>query len=92
VGLLNPKTAVFFAAVLPQFIEPTAAQPTVQMLELGAVFLLVALCFDSVWALAASQARVWLGRDEHRLERLGLAGGTTMVGLGLFLAVEDAAG
>jgi threonine/homoserine/homoserine lactone efflux protein len=90
VGLLNPKTAVFFAAVLPQFIDPAAAHPSVQMTMLGAVFLLIALVFDSIWGLSAAQARVWLGRDRRRLERLGVLGGVVMIGLGTFLALEDA--
>jgi threonine/homoserine/homoserine lactone efflux protein len=90
VGVLNPKTAVFFAAVLPQFVDPAAGSPTVQMLTLGAVFLGIALAFDSVWALAASQAGAWFARDERRMEHLGMAGGVTLIGLGTLLALEDA--
>jgi threonine/homoserine/homoserine lactone efflux protein len=90
VGVLNPKTAVFFAAVLPQFVDPATSHPSLQMLLLGAVFLLIALVLDSLWGLGAAQARAWLGRDERRLARLGVTGGLVMVGLGVFLAVEEA--
>ena len=85
VGATNPKTIVFFAAFLPQFIDPHApAAP--QLLLLGAVFGVLAVCSDSCWALAASRARDWFGRRPHRLDRLGATGGVMMVGLGVGLA------
>ena len=90
VGVLTPKPAVFFAAVLPQVVDATATHPSAQMLLLGGVFLLIALVFDSLWGLGAAQARLWLGRDERRLAHLGVAGGLVMTGLGVFLAVEEA--
>jgi threonine/homoserine/homoserine lactone efflux protein len=88
--VLNPKVAVFFAAVLPQFVDPSGPHPSLQIVVLGVVFLLIALVFDSVWALTATQARRWLGRDNRRLQRLGMARGLVMIGLGTYLALEDA--
>ncbi len=52
VALLNPKTALFFAALLPQFVDPGAA-PLAQSMFLGAVFVLIAACTDTLYVLAA---------------------------------------
>ena len=61
-GVTNPKTIVFFAAFLPQFIDPGApAAP--QLLLLGAVFGVLAVASDSCWALAAGRARDWFARE-----------------------------
>jgi threonine/homoserine/homoserine lactone efflux protein len=86
VGVTNPKSVVFFIAVLPQFVDPGVGGVPLQMIELGAVFALLAMVFDSVWALSASFARAWLGRSPKRLSRLGATGGVAMIGLGVGLA------
>ncbi|MGO4302014.1 LysE family translocator [Leifsonia sp. RAF41] len=86
VGLTNPKSLVFFVAVLPQFVDYRAGGIPLQLFELGAVFLVLALTFDSVWALAAGTARQWFGRSPKRVERLGATGGVLMIGLGGVLA------
>jgi threonine/homoserine/homoserine lactone efflux protein len=52
VALLNPKTALFFAAFLPQFISPRAS-PLGQSLLFGAVFVLIAICTDTAYVFAA---------------------------------------
>ncbi len=85
VGVTNPKSIVFFAAFLPQFID-AGAPAAPQLLLLGAVFGVLAVCSDSCWALAASRARDWFAREPRRLDRLGAAGGVMMVGLGAGLA------
>lgn len=87
VGLTNPKSLVFFVAVLPQFVDYHAGGIPLQLFELGAVFLVLALTFDSIWALAAGTARQWFGRSPKRVERLGATGGVLMIGLGGVLAV-----
>ncbi len=79
---------VFFAAVLPQFIDRGAGHVPVQLLLLGAIFLLIALMSDSIWALAAGAARTWFERSPRRLSYLGGAGGLAMVGIGARLAVS----
>jgi threonine/homoserine/homoserine lactone efflux protein len=88
VGVANPKSIVFFAAILPQFVDSAAGALPVQLLVLGAVFLLVALVSDSLWALAAGTARNWLVRSPERLHYLGGAGGLAMIGIGVRLAVS----
>lgn len=87
VGVANPKSVVFFAAILPQFVDPGGAPVGLQMAFLGIVFVLVALLSDGAWALAAGTARNWFARSPRRLERLGAAGGAAMIGLGMQLAL-----
>ncbi|NEB81978.1 LysE family translocator [Streptomyces sp. SID14478] len=87
VGVANPKTIVFFAAVLPQFVDREAGHTALQMLLLGLVFNAIAVASDSVWGLAASSARAWFARSPRRLAMVGGTGGLAMVGLGVTVAV-----
>jgi threonine/homoserine/homoserine lactone efflux protein len=87
VGVANPKTMVFFAAVLPQFVDRGRGHVVLQMLLLGLVFNAVAVVCDSAWGLLASTARTWFARSPRRLAVVGGAGGLTMIGLGLTVAV-----
>jgi threonine/homoserine/homoserine lactone efflux protein len=86
VGVANPKTVVFFAAVLPQFADRSRGHVTAQMLLLGVVFNLIAVVSDSVWGLVASTARTWFARSPRRLALIGGIGGLTMIGLGITAA------
>ncbi|MFI1357796.1 LysE family translocator [Streptomyces sp. NPDC020898] len=86
VGVSNPKTIVFFAAVLPQFVDPAQGNVAVQMLVLGLVFTAIAIASDSVWGLAAVTARNWFARSPQRLSIVGGIGGITMIGLGVTVA------
>lgn len=88
VGIANPKAIVFFAAILPQFVDRNGAPAGVQMAFLGLVFVLIALVSDGIWGLAAGSARQWFARSPHRLGRLGATGGFIMIGLGLQLAIS----
>lgn len=89
VGVTNPKTAVFFAAVLPQFVDPSAGSAGAQMVVFGAVFAVIALGSDSVWSVAAGAVRSWFARSARRLDLVGGAAGLTMIGLGVGLAVSQ---
>jgi threonine/homoserine/homoserine lactone efflux protein len=86
VGVANPKTIVFFAAVLPQFVDRGQGHVPVQMLALGLVFNVIAVACDSVWGLVAATARGWFARSPRRLAMVGGAGGLTMIGLGVTVA------
>ncbi|MFF2494116.1 LysE family translocator [Agromyces sp. NPDC058064] len=88
VGVTNPKTIAFFVAVLPQFVSFEAGAIPLQLFELGVVFIVLALVFDSIWALAASAARDWFARTPRRIEHLSAAGGVMMIGLGGVLALS----
>jgi len=87
VGVTNPKVIVFFAAMLPQFVDRQAGHIPVQIIVLGAIFAGIALISDSTWALAAGTIRAWLARSPRRLELIGGAGGLAMIGIGTRLAL-----
>jgi threonine/homoserine/homoserine lactone efflux protein len=87
VDLLNPKTALFFLAFLPQFVDPTQGPVAVQMLALGAVFSGLGLVTDGAYALASGTVGERLGpRLERRLER---ASGAVYIGLGISALLTD---
>lgn len=86
VGAMNPKSIVFFVVVLPQFTDRAAGDLTLQMLVVGALFPLIALVLDSLWAIAAGTAGQWLSRSPRRLAAVGGTGGMVMIGLGVSLA------
>lgn len=86
VGVANPKTIVFFAAVLPQFVDPVLGHTVGQILVLGLVFNLIAIASDSVWGITAATARAWFARSPGRLALIGGIGGFTMIGLGVAVA------
>ena len=93
VGALNPKGLVFYAAVLPQFIDREKGQITSQLILLGAIFSILAFISDGSWGLLAGTARAWLANDSTRLEKLRAAGGSIMIVLGLsvlFFAIVSA--
>jgi threonine/homoserine/homoserine lactone efflux protein len=83
VGLTNPKIIVFFIAVLPQFVDRSAGSVPLQLGVFGAIFVVIALLSDSVWALVAGSARDWFARSPRRIARLRGAGGFMMIGLGV---------
>lgn len=89
VALLNPKTTVFYAAFLPQFIDPKGAAPLPAALALAALFVATAVCTDSLYVLAAARLR---GR--FRPEALAIVSGPVSaivyLTLGTLLAFSDA--
>ncbi|GGV45175.1 lysine transporter LysE [Streptomyces longisporoflavus] len=91
VGVTNPKGIVFFAAVLPQFVDHSAGHLPAQMLLLGLVPISIGLITDTLWGLTASAARTWFARSDRRLSMIGGAGGVTMIGLGVTVAATGRA-
>lgn len=87
VGVSNPKTIVFFVAVLPQFVSYENGAIPLQMAALGMIFLGIGLASDSMWALTAGTARTWFARNPKRLSHMGAGGGVAMIGLGGALAL-----
>jgi threonine/homoserine/homoserine lactone efflux protein len=84
VNALNPKTALFFLAFLPQFVEPARGAVWSQVLILGLVFMLLGLVSDSLYALAAGTIGVLFRR---RRTAFRYASGAIFIGLGATAAL-----
>ncbi len=87
VGATNPKSVVFFAAMLPQFVSRQSGDVPAQIIALGLLFALIALASDSAWALLAGRLRGWLASSPRRMELLGGTGGLAMIAIGTRLAL-----
>ena len=92
VGATNPKTVVFLAAVLPQFVSRAAGGVAGQILILGLLFALIAVASDTLWALAAGTLRSWFARSPRRLELVGGAGGLGIAAVGVGFLVSGRKG
>jgi threonine/homoserine/homoserine lactone efflux protein len=88
VGALNPKGLVFYAAVLPQFVDREKGSVALQLILLGAVFSILAFFSDGTWGLLAGTARQWLATDAKRLEKLRATGGIVMIILGISVLIS----
>ncbi len=86
VNLLNPKTAVFFFAFLPQFVNPARGNATAQTLLLGAIFVGMAIITDSLYALLASSLAERLRGNLHFQRGQRYFAGLIYVGLGITTA------
>ena len=84
VGVLNPKSIVFFAAILPAFVDRNKNNVTFQLLFLGLVFSLIAFISDGSYGILAGTVRQWLASDLRRLIFMRRFGGVVMIGLGIF--------
>lgn len=89
VAVLNPKTALFFLAFLPQFVDPSAGSVTMQFLTLGAMFVIMAIVTDGAYALLASTAGSWLKKNRSFLRAERYVVGSVYIGLGVTAALSE---
>jgi threonine/homoserine/homoserine lactone efflux protein len=87
VNVLNPKTALFFLAFLPQFVDPDAGYVALQLVFFGLVFVMLGLVTDSLYALAAGTAGNWLRSSRGFAGVRRWVSGTVFIGLGLATAL-----
>jgi len=87
VEALNPKTAAFFLAFIPQFLDPAGSNPTLQFIMLGAISVTLNTLADIVVVLMASATRTQLIGRPHLMRRLTQGSGVFIAGLGLSLAL-----
>lgn len=87
VNVLNPKTALFFLAFLPQFVDPSAGPAWYQLLVLGGGFALIAFCTDCTWGILAGSAGAWLKSHPRFPQSERYVSGSVYLGLGLATAL-----
>ena len=87
--VLNPKTALFFLAFLPQFVKPENGSAALQLLVLGILFVLIGLFSTVVFALAAGRLGNFLRRNPVVLKWQGKVVGGIYCALGVRLALQD---
>jgi len=90
VNLLNPKTALFFLAFLPQFADPSRGPIATQVLTLGLLFVVLSLLSDSLYALLAATFGRWLKQTSHFTKFQRLFSGGVYITLGIFTALSGA--
>lgn len=89
VGVSNPKSTLFFLAVLPQFADPDRGHVALQLFALGVMFCTLATITDSGYGLAAGTLHRWLHRRPGRAEAVSTTSGLVLIGLGLRLALSS---
>jgi threonine/homoserine/homoserine lactone efflux protein len=87
VEALNPKTAAFFLAFIPQFIDPAGGYPALQFITLGLISVALNTLVDFIVVLMASTAHSGLTRRPQLLQRLRQGSGLFIAGLGISLAL-----
>lgn len=87
VNLFNPKTAIFFLAFLPQFVDPARGGLHWQILVLGLTFMGLGMMSDAMFALAAGTAGDFMRRNRRFLRLQRWFAGTSFIGLGVTAAL-----
>ncbi len=88
VNLLNPKTALFFLAFLPQFVNPAHGQAALQTFILGMIFVALGTITDGGYALLAGTFGQWLRRSRQLIKGQRYFAGTMFIGLGITAALS----
>lgn len=87
--VLNPKSAMFFLAFLPQFLEPEQGLVALQLMSLGLLFVLMGLLSTLAVALGAGRIGAFLRRNPILMRRQNKAVGSLYCGLGVKLAFQE---
>jgi threonine/homoserine/homoserine lactone efflux protein len=87
VNVLNPKTALFFFAFLPQFIDPARGHVATQILSLGILFAIMGTTSDSLWALFSGRVAGWLRGNQRWMRNERYVTGGILISLGVATAL-----
>ncbi|MDP4505559.1 LysE family translocator [Nonomuraea turcica] len=90
VNVLNPKTAIFFLAFLPQFVKPDVGPVGPQMLLLGLLWIVLGMASDGTYAMLASALADRVRRSARARRRLDVGSGLVYLGLAAWLTTEKA--
>ncbi|NIR66738.1 MAG: LysE family transporter [Aliifodinibius sp.] len=88
VSLFNPKSALFFLAFLPQFVDVSNGSPAIQMLVLGAIFVVMGIVNDSLYALLAGKIGGWLKSNLSFIRAQKYFSGSVYIALGIATALS----
>jgi threonine/homoserine/homoserine lactone efflux protein len=88
VNILNPKTAIFFLAFVPQFVNPNAGSSVRQLLILGALFVVIGAMSDGLYALAGARISRLIRSSPSANRRVARASGISYMGLGAWAAIS----
>jgi threonine/homoserine/homoserine lactone efflux protein len=87
VNVLNPKTALFFFAFLPQFIDPSRGHVAMQVLSLGVLFACMGTTSDCLWALFSGSVAGWLRNNQRWMRNERYVSGGILISLGVATAL-----
>lgn len=88
VNVLNPKTALFFLAFVPQFVDPRGLNPAADLVVLGLLFIAIGVVTDGMYALAGGAIGGWLSSRPHLRRNRRIFSGLTYIGLGITAALS----
>ncbi len=88
VNLLNPKTALFFLAFVPQFVDPGRGRVGLQVVVLSATFMAMALVTDGAYAVLSGTLGAWLQRSKACVRARRYVTGGTYIALGVAAALS----
>lgn len=83
VNVLNPKVALFFLALLPQFVDPRRGSISAQVLALGAIYLVLGVMCDGLYAVVGASAGAWFRRHPQRQSAGRRLEGVALIALGV---------
>ncbi len=92
VGVTNPKIVVFFAAVLPQFVDRSLGYVVPQMMLMLAIFGIMSLVSDTSWGFAGGSIRNWSATSPQRMEWLIGGGGVCIILVAVALTLSHSVG